>query len=50
MNGNKNKYQNIVEQLLYINLQPENFLLFQPFVAPVQTILRPVAGIKFEMS
>jgi len=25
-------------------------LLFQPFVAPVPTILRPVAGIKFEMS
>ncbi len=25
-------------------------LLFQPFVAPVPTFLRPVAGIKFEMS
>ncbi len=28
----------------------QNVLLFQPFVAPVPTILRPVAGIKFEMS
>ncbi len=28
----------------------QNVLLFQRFVAPVQTFLRPVAGIKFEMS
>ncbi len=28
----------------------QNVLLFQPFVAPVPTFLRPVAGIKFEMS
>ncbi len=27
-----------------------NVLLFQPFLAPVPTILRPVAGITFEMS
>ncbi len=28
----------------------QHFLLFQPFVAPVPTFLRIVAGIKFEMS
>ncbi len=36
-----------------INIIPakyfQNVLLFQPFVAPVPTFFKPVAGIKFEM-
>ncbi len=28
----------------------QNILLLQPFIAPVPTFLRPVAGIKFEIS
>ncbi len=53
-------FYNLVIDLMSINLislldvlPAESFLnvlLFQPFLAPVPTILRPVAGITFEMS